>query len=298
MCASAGQILSTWLAAPSQVDAQYRAFLDTFGGKKGLAPVSVPLPDGSRGESVYPAILQWAETKAVIPPHVSACDVFHSGEHRACWTHFAKFTGEGILRAARMYAALHTVFLLIQIARRTMRREPTDGDDGDDKSRSSSSSAPRRFVKLLWASLPALAIRIAKSSLFLSLYCSSAWLTACLAYKYVYSHVSRATLASHTWFAGVPVLLEAPSRQLELASYCAVYAVDITWRQLNAIFGRSTARPDLVVGALIFSAAVLMHNHRQHGQFISGWLLQLDNSDDDVKQIAIEKQQQSKSPQR
>jgi hypothetical protein len=112
MCVSAGQILSTWLAAPSQIDASYCAFLDTFGGKKGLAPVPLPLPDGSLSDSVYPAVLQWSQTQAVIPPHVSACDVFHGGDGRACWTHFAKFTGEGIVRAARMYAALHTVFLL------------------------------------------------------------------------------------------------------------------------------------------------------------------------------------------
>lgn len=283
MCVSAGQILSTWLAAPSQVDAAYRAFLDTFGGKKGLSPAPVPLPNGQLCDSVYPAVFQWAQSQAVIPPHVSACDVFHAGDGRACWTHFAKFTAAGVGRAARMYAALHTVFLLVQIARRTMRRERADAAADDE-------SAPRRFVRLLWSSLPALAVRIAKSSLFLALYCSSAWLTACLAYKYVFNHVSRATLASHTWFAGLPVLLEAPSRQLELASYCAVYAVDITWRQLNAIVGRSTPRPDLVVGALIVSAAVLMHNHRQHGQFISGWLLQLDNSDEDERQIAAERQ--------
>lgn len=271
MCASAGQILSAWLAAPQQVDPTYRAFLDTMGGKKGLAPVPVPMPDGTLATHVYPTVFEWANTKTVIPPHVSACDVFHGGDGRACWTHFVRFTGEGLVRAARMYFALHTVFLIIQLVRRSMRRE--EGDNSED-------SAPQRFAKLLVQSLPALAIRIAKSSLFLSLYCSSAWLTACLAYKHVFNHVSRSTLACHTWTAGLPVLLEAPSRQLELASYCAVYAVDITWRQLNELAGRSSARPDLVIAALIVSAGVLMHNHSQHGQFISGWLLQLDDAGD------------------
>lgn len=270
MCASASQVLSTWLAAPREMDASYRAFLNVFGGKGGVSAVPLPLPNGQTGHSVYDAMGEWAINKVPLPPGVSACDVIHAGNGRACLSHFAWFTVAGLRRAVRMYAALHTVFMLVKVARLLLRADKAA--DGDHKR----ASTPQRLAALLRAELAPLAVRIGKSSLFLALYCSTAWLSACMAYRFAYPYVSRATLASHTWVAGLPVLLEAPSRRLELASYCAVYGVDTTWRQLNAWLGRSSARPDLVIGTLILSAGVLMQNHRQHGDFISRWLLELD----------------------
>jgi hypothetical protein len=265
MCVSASQVLSAWLAAPHEhMDGRYRQFLNVFGGKAGESAVPLPMPDGSTScHRVYAAMNAWSTSKTPLPPGVAACDVIHGGDGRACFTHFAKFTLHGLRRAAPMYGALHTAFVLVRVVRQLAKK--------DDRKR----PLPERAAHLLSAELAPLLVRIGKSSLFLALYCSTAWLSACMAYRHLYGHVSRATLASHTWVAGLPVLLESPSRQLELASYCAVYAVDTTWRQLNAAFGRSSARPDLVIATLVASAGVLLHNHAQHGGVVN-WILELD----------------------
>jgi hypothetical protein len=62
-----------------------------------------------------------------------------------------------------------------------------------------------------------MALRTLRSSLFLTTYCATAWLSACVAYQLFFNHVSRFTLFTHTWLAGLALLIEAPSRRADLA---------------------------------------------------------------------------------
>lgn len=58
---------------------------------------------------------------------------------------------------------------------------------------------------------------VARSSFFLSLYCTLAWVSACFYNQLIKPSnelASRRTLFMHTWLAGLATVLERPGRQV------------------------------------------------------------------------------------
>ncbi len=122
------------------------------------------------------------------------CDTIHAGQ--SCVPHLLTFTAEGMLRAVPLYLPVHLVGMLL-----------------------SSHKSPAL-----------LASNVLRSSMFLSLYCSSAWYAACQYYKWLpFGSSSRFKTLFVEWIPGIAVLVERPSRRRELASYCLSHALNAYW---------------------------------------------------------------------
>jgi len=118
------------------------------------------------------------------------CTIIHPDSY--CSTFLLQFFIDEFKRAIRLYAPLYVVFFLF--------------------SRSKNVSY--------------LVQNLIRSSTFLSLYCTLAWSSGCLFHRIIPVSVSRFSLFSHAWVAGLATLLERENRRSELAVYCMTYAVD------------------------------------------------------------------------
>lgn len=119
---------------------------------------------------------------------------------------------------------------------------------------------------------------ILRSSLFLSLYCTIAWYSACLYYKNIRKKVTRTNLFLHTWAAGLPILLERESRRNELAAYCSTYALDSLYRWgLDSKVIKD--RPILNLLIMSLCGAVMLYNHNQQPAILMKWLFKVSAYD-------------------
>jgi len=114
---------------------------------------------------------------------------------------------------------------------------------------------------------------LAKSTTFLALYCSLGWISLCFGNQVFYNYTSRLRLFSHTWVAGLAVLIEHPSRRSELATYCMGYVVDSLYRW--GVFSKTIPEFTPAVGALTIalSTAIMFYNFENHSDLITSWLL-------------------------
>lgn len=110
---------------------------------------------------------------------------------------------------------------------------------------------------------------VGRSSLFLSAYCTIAWASACMFYKFT-GPVSRKHLMMHTWIAGLATPIEREGRQNELAAYCATYALDSAYRKLFP-----NAPPALHYLILCMCSGVMLHNHTEQPAVLMKWLFKL-----------------------
>lgn len=108
------------------------------------------------------------------------------------------------------------------------------------------------------------ALGVARSSLFLSAYCSSAWLSTCLLHHIAGKRpITRTTITACTLLPGLASLIEKPSRRTELAIYCLGLALQSAGRRAS----RSGKAPRLRrVDALLISlsSATIMHCYLRH----------------------------------
>lgn len=116
---------------------------------------------------------------------------------------------------------------------------------------------PRR---VLWRA----ALGVARSSAFLSAYCSCAWLSTCLLHHIAGQRpITRRTVAACTLLPGLASLIEKPSRRTELAIYCLGLALQSVGRRAS----RSGNAPRLKrVDAMLISlsSATIMHCYTRH----------------------------------
>ena len=104
---------------------------------------------------------------------------------------------------------------------------------------------------------------------FLSLYCSSAWLSACKFYQWTgFSKTKRFRSQFCEWVPGLAVLLERPNRRKELASYCLSHALNTIWN--NARLKYNLKSNDWVsVLSLAISIGVLLQHFEQQPNLIA-----------------------------
>jgi hypothetical protein len=109
---------------------------------------------------------------------------------------------------------------------------------------------------------------VLRSSTFLATYCTFAWASACVFYRFN-GPVNRKHLMMHTWFAGLATLIERDGRRNELAAYCATYALDSIYRKL--------CTPILSLHWLVLSvcSAIMLHNHTEQPAVLMKWLFKL-----------------------
>lgn len=136
---------------------------------------------------------------------------------------------------------------------------------------------PVYIVMLLFAkrrNLKHLLMNIIRSSLFLSLYCTTAWSSACLYYNKIRPKVTRTNLFLHTWTAGIPVLIERESRRKEFAAYCSTYALDSLYRwAVDSKVIKEVPIINLILMSI--TAAIMLHNHNQQPAILMKWLFKI-----------------------
>lgn len=174
------------------------------------------------------------------PLLTQSCNHVHSG--MSCSRHFVVFFLEGLKRAFPVYLPLAVI----------------------------------GFVFSRRHSLSVALMGLLRSCTFLSLYCTLAWASACIFFRFR-PGVTRSRLFACTWAAGLATLVEPRPRQAELAGYCATQALDIVYgtaRRHNLVKSR-----DWVASvALSFASAVIMYHHQQQPGFIMKNLFGLQSS--------------------
>lgn len=143
-----------------------------------------------------------------------------------------------------------------------------------------------RLVKLL----KNLLVNILQSSVFLSAYCTIAWISWPVLFLFgrtFYNGATRVGLRRHVWMAGLATLLERKERRPELAAYCATYAIDTLWRRLERAYPICEhLQPLLSAILLIASCSIMLHHYNKQPALVTKWVLGFTTDDQTSKQIA------------
>jgi hypothetical protein len=150
-----------------------------------------------------------------------------------------------------------------------------------------------RLVKLL----KNLVVNVIQSSVFLSAYCTFAWLSwpvVCLMGRTYYNGATRVGLRRHVWMAGLATLFERKERRPELASYCATYAIDTIWRRLEIRYPYicGLIQPFLSAILLIASCSIMLHHYNKQPALVTKWVLGFTTDDQPRKQLPADGQNQ------
>ena len=141
--------------------------------------------------------------------------------------------------------------------------------------------SPDRLTKLLIN----FGMNVARSSVFLSLYCTIAWASVPLNrlfFKHTYSVGStRVGLRRHVWAAGLATLVERKERRPELAAYCSTYAIDSIWNRMeNSNPFLKQVRPVLAAVVLIASCSILLHHYNKQPALVTKWVLGFETEEE------------------
>eukprot|EP01124_Arcella_intermedia_P020459 TRINITY_DN27936_c0_g1_i1.p1 TRINITY_DN27936_c0_g1~~TRINITY_DN27936_c0_g1_i1.p1 ORF type:complete len:378 (-),score=57.97 TRINITY_DN27936_c0_g1_i1:86-1219(-) len=177
---------------------------------------------------------------------LNPCEVLHPNS--SCASHFAGFWKNSLPRSFRLYGPVYLVSFLL----------------------SSSKNIPRTLFGFV------------RSMVFLSSYCSLAWLSMCywhrlrkyIPWQFERSPVTRGQLFLHTSVTGLALLVESKSRRPELAAYCLTYALETLLLNLKK---KGIYKPSPSLNALILaiSAGVLVHHHEHQPKAVVHWLFKL-----------------------
>lgn len=138
-------------------------------------------------------------------------------------------------------------------------------------------------------------MNVLRSSLFLSAYCTTAWMSLCgwnqirvksksETPENLLTPISakldmpqtRLQYLLHGWIAGLSLAIERPGRAVELASYCATYAAESIFRFCENR-GWVSVSPALNSLILAFSTAFAVHYYEQQPKMLIKWLFKLSH---------------------
>lgn len=210
MCLSSAYVLPTWILAPHNLNGAYKHFLDVHGGR--TLHIQSVLAERWRSEHIEPAhLLRHATTTCVIMhPFQSSCVLDK-----------CEFMEAAVVRAMQLYAPLALATLLV------FRRQAL-------------CTNPRTTLLHTLRSL-------ARSCLFLSIYCTLSWTAICTLTRLT-RYEGKYLPVMGGLIAGTSVLLESKSRRMELALYVLSQAIPSLYREMRgpiipgsevAIFGLS-----------------------------------------------------------
>ncbi|PRW57029.1 hypothetical protein C2E21_4128 [Chlorella sorokiniana] len=240
MCLATSQLAYSWIVLPQTLPTSFVRFLNKHGGK--------PL-------HVYDAVREMSEraSAGLKPGHLAAlagtnkawfcggisCQLVHPGQ--TCSQHALEFFPPAYLRALPVYFPVYVIPAILVHRKKLL----------------SPSKAPTLWRKM--------ALGIARSSLFLSLYCTLAWRGACGGFNLA-GRTTGAVLGASCWIAGLAVLVEKPSRRMELALYLLARAAESFALSLAAW---GVVRPSSLprrLDVLLFSLAAgwILHCYSDH----------------------------------
>ncbi|OMO93780.1 hypothetical protein CCACVL1_06357 [Corchorus capsularis] len=254
MCLSSSQILSSYILKQDSLPPSYRSFLNKHGGKdlvilQGVKEIASGLPFTN-----LQAIEKFYKSTGVdikLDPNMKIpCSMIHGGQ--SCGGHVASFLIEAYKRALPVYLPVYLIPALI-VHRADLLKRP---------------------YTILGKGL----LGTARSSLFLSVYCTSAWMWTCLLFR-IFRKCNIPMVAMGTFPTGLALAIEKKSRRIEISLYCLARAIESFFTCMaDAGYlpqSKSLKRADVVIFSL--STAIIMHCYAQEREvFRSKYLNVLD----------------------
>uniref|UniRef100_A0A1U7YGY5 Uncharacterized protein LOC104248762 n=1 Tax=Nicotiana sylvestris TaxID=4096 RepID=A0A1U7YGY5_NICSY len=229
-------VRSAYILKQDSLHPSYRSFLNKHGGKSQVILQGVR--DLACGNSVanLDAIENHYKSNGVdikLDPQMKVpCSIVH--ENQGCGAHFISFLIQAYKRALPVYLPVYLVPALI-VHRQGLLKRPNI---------------------ILAKGL----LGTARSSLFLSVYCSSAWLWTCLLFR-LFKRCNIPMVALGTFPTGLALAIEKKSRRIEISLYCLARALEsfVTCMVDVGYLPRSKnlKRADVVIFSM--ATAIIMH---------------------------------------
>ncbi|GAB4819141.1 hypothetical protein N2152v2_006187 [Parachlorella kessleri] len=200
MCLSAAQIVYSWIVLPQTFPPSYSRFLNKHGGREPYAYEGLRelLQFSRRGRGPF-QLRSLAGTPFEDYSGTTPCHFLHPGQ--PCRTQGLHFLPHAYLRALPVYVPVY-IFPALLVHGRALVRPST--------------------AATLWAKL---GTGVLRSSLFLSGYCTLAWVGACVGFNLT-GRTTPWVICTSASIAGLAVLVEKKSRRMELAMYCLSRVVE------------------------------------------------------------------------
>ncbi|XP_010543987.1 PREDICTED: uncharacterized protein LOC104816746 [Tarenaya hassleriana] len=254
MCLSSSQILSAYILKQESLPASYKSFLNKHGGKdlsvlRGVKDIAsgMPFTNLEAIESYYKS----TGVDIKLDPNMKIpCSIVHGKD--SCVRHGITFFLQAYKRALPVYIPVYLIPALI-VHRQGLLKGPHT---------------------ILGKGL----LGTARSSLFLSVYCSSAWMWTCLLFR-IFKRCNVPMVAMGTFPTGLALAIEKKSRRIEISLYCLARAIESFFTCMGEAGyirqPKSLRRADVVVFSL--STAIIMHCYAQEREvFRSKYLNVLD----------------------
>lgn len=254
MCLSSSQILSAYILRQDSLPKSYKSFLNKHGGKdisilEGVKALATGMPFTNLGE-----IENYYKNTGVdikLDPEMKVpCSIVHGTQ--SCSAHIVSFFLQAYKRSVPVYLPVY-LFPALIVHRQGLLRRPST---------------------LLWKTL----LGTARSSLFLSVYTTSAWMWTCFLF-WIFKRCNIPMVAMGTFPTGLALVMEKKSRRIEISLYCLARAIEsFVTCMTDAGYlrhSRSLKRADVLIFSI--SAAIIMHCYEQEREvFRSKYLNVLD----------------------
>ncbi|PIN04858.1 hypothetical protein CDL12_22601 [Handroanthus impetiginosus] len=236
MCLASSQILSAYILKQDSLPASYKSFLNKHGAKdsvilKGVREIVCGLPFTNL-EEIEKFYKSHGVDIKLDPQMKIPCSIIHGNQ--ACGTHFLSFLLQAYKRALPVYLPVYLIPALIVHRKGLLKRPYT----------------------ILWKGL----FGTARSSLFLSMYCSSAWIWTCILFR-ILKRCNVPMVAIGTFPTGLALAIEKKSRRIEISLYCLARAIESFFTCMTDVgylpWSKNLKRADVLVFSI--STAIIMH---------------------------------------
>ncbi|XP_043719501.1 uncharacterized protein LOC122667310 isoform X2 [Telopea speciosissima] len=254
MCLSSSQILSAYILKQDSLPPSYKSFLNKHGGKDSVILQGVKEIATSMSFTNLEGIEKYYKSNGVdikLDPQMNVpCSIIHG--HQSCAEHVISFFVQAYGRALPVYLPVYFIPALIVHRLELLKRPST----------------------ILGKGL----LGTARSSLFLSAYCTSAWMWTCFLFR-IFKWCNIPMVAMGTFPTGLALAIEKKSRRIEISLYCFARAIESFFIcMVEAGFlprPKRVKRADVVIFSL--STAIIMHCYAQEREvFRSKYLNVLD----------------------
>ncbi|KAK8941967.1 hypothetical protein KSP40_PGU015981 [Platanthera guangdongensis] len=254
MCLSSSQILSAYILKPESLPSSYKAFLIKHGGKATTILQGIREVATSTSVTNLDVIEKHYKSMGVdlkLDPSMKIpCTIVHGDQ--SCTRHVLSFLIQEYGRALPVYLPVYLIPALIVHRQGLLKRPYTI------------------LAKTLFGT--------AKSSLFLSVYCASAWAWTCILFR-TFDRCNIPLVAAGTFLTGTALALEKKSRRIEISLYCVGRAIESFFTCVSDAgylpHASRLKRADVIVFSL--ATAIIMHCYaRERDVFRSKYLNVLD----------------------
>ncbi|KAF3655473.1 putative cryptochrome-1 [Capsicum annuum] len=233
---SNGKKRSAYILKQDSLHPSYKSFLNKHGGK--ALVILQGVKDLACGNSVMnlEAIENHYKSNGIdikLDPQMKVpCSIVH--ENQGCGEHFISFLIQAYKRALPVYLPVYLVPAFIVHRQGLLKRPNT----------------------ILAKGL----LGTARSSLFLSVYCSSAWLWTCILFR-LFKRCNVPMVALGTFPTGLALAIEKKSRRIEISLYCLARALESFVTCMADVgylpMSKKLERADVLIFSV--STAVIMH---------------------------------------